>query len=71
MKDPNETLRELLFGSDLRKVNLARLSKKTGISRRTLYAWETDPGKITVNNLRKLCRAQGIDFREIGEALGG
>lgn len=71
MKDPNEPLRALLFGSGLRKVNLSALAKKTGIPRRTLYEWDIDPGKITVNNLRKLAGAQGIPAEEIGEALKG
>lgn len=71
MTDMNEKLRGLLFGTELRPVNRRRLAQLVGVHVNTIYNWERDPSIITVSNLRKLCGAQGIDFRELGEAIGG
>lgn len=71
MRDPDEALRSLLFGDEMRPVSFTTLSRRTGIPRRTLSNWRRDPTKITVGNLRKLARAQGIPWGEVGEAIGG
>lgn len=70
MKDPNEKIRVLLFGDSIRRVNIARIADEIGQARNTVYNWKKDPSLITVSNLRKLCKAQGIDYRELGEAIG-
>lgn len=70
-KDPDAPLRTLLFGDGLRKVNFNVLSGRTGIPSRTLRTWGDKPSKITVGNLRKIAKAQGIPWENVGKAIGG
>lgn len=71
MKDPDEPLRQLLFGTEDHPVSITRLAGKMKKSRRTLYNWRDNPSLIQIGELRKMVRILGLDWEEVGRALGG
>lgn len=71
MKDPNIALKTLLFGTDEHPVNISRMSAKLKISRSALHKWKENPGLIQVHNLRRMARYLGIEWEQIGRAIGG
>lgn len=70
MKDPDERLRALLFGDTMRPAKANRLALACGVSATTIGNWKRRPGTISVSGLRKLCMAQGIEWEELGKAIG-
>lgn len=70
MKDPDEKLKTLLFGDSLRPAKINRLALACGVSANTIRNWQRRVGTINVSGLRKLCKAQGIDWVTLGEAIG-
>lgn len=70
-KDPNAPLRTLLFGTEDHPVSITRLAGKMKKSRRTLYNWRDNPSLIQIGELRKMARILGIDWEDIGRAIGG
>lgn len=70
-RDPNAALRVLIFGTDARPVNVARMAGTLHKSRHTLYAWKENPGKIPVGELRRIARYLGLSWEEVGQAIGG
>lgn len=71
MKDPNIALKTLLFGTDDHPVNISRMSAKLKISRATLHRWKENPGLIQVQHLRRMTKYLGIDWEDVGRAIGG
>ncbi len=70
-RDPNAALRLLLFGTEDRPVNMSRLAAKMHRHRTTLYNWKDNPSLISVGDLRRMARILGIDWEDIGRAIGG
>lgn len=70
-RDPNIALKTLLFGTDEHPVNISRMSAKLKISRSALHKWKENPGLIQVHNLRRMARYLGIEWEDIGRAIGG
>lgn len=64
-----EEVGKILFGTKLQPVNLAELSKATGISHSTLSDYRRQPGKIPLYRLCMIVNARGLDAEEIGKAL--
>lgn len=60
-----------LFGSALRPVNIAGLSKRTGISRQTLYEYKANPYKIPLERLILMVRELELTDAEIVELIRG
>lgn len=71
MKDPDEPLRQLLFGTEDRPVNITRLAGKMKKSRRTIYNWRDNPSLIQVRELRKMAKILGLSWEQVGRAIGG
>lgn len=65
----HEKLRTLLFGDGIRNVNMAKLSRQTGIHRNTLDAYRKEPTKIPGLKLVLIRKAVKADRDEVYEAL--
>ena len=63
--DPGTRRRDVLFGTGVNRVNVAKLSKAIGIAESTLRGWLKDPWKITLEGAICIARARGLDDREI------
>lgn len=51
-----------LFGEGLTKVNMAGLSRETGINRKTLDSYKDNPNKIPLGRLKQICDAIGVQL---------
>lgn len=54
-----EKLSEAIFGKGMRRINLAALSRATGISKRTLFNYRECPESIPLGRLILIMKAQG------------
>lgn len=60
----HEKLRALLFGDGIRNVNMAELSRKTGIPRNTLEGYREEPTKIPAIRFVLIAWAVKVDLTE-------
>lgn len=65
IKDPDEKLREILFGDEDHPASLKSMSKKTKIPYSTLTRHRRYPSSIPLENLRKIVKWNGLDDKEI------
>ena len=58
--DPDELVRKLFFGSRLKPVNMAALSRKTRINHSTIKNWKRKPSTIPIQKAARIANAQGM-----------
>ncbi|MCR4671959.1 MAG: helix-turn-helix transcriptional regulator [Lachnospiraceae bacterium] len=58
------TVREVLFGTAVRPVRLAELTRRTGIPERTLSRWRRDPTQMPFEGAVMIARALKLPDEE-------
>ena len=67
--DPDKVAAGILFGDELRPVNLAEMGRRTGIAKSTLAAYKKEPSKIPLDRLSVIIRVRGLDDDQVAKLL--
>ena len=65
-----EKVRNVLFGSGVRRVRIDELSKRTGIPQGTLYSYRKHPYSIPLDRLRIMSKVLALTDEEKKEVIG-
>lgn len=63
------TKSEILFGTGVNAVNMARLSVAVGVSKGTMSRWKKEPDSIPLWAVSRICRLRGVPENQYKEVL--
>lgn len=69
VRDPDKPIRTLLFGDDLKKVDIKELHRRTGIPESTLRLYRKNPSMMNLYRFGQIIKAMDLEDGEVMDAI--